>query len=65
MLTTPFIIEFTGTTDSGKSTVINALESIFNSKGLRVHVIHECTKSEIKGIDRRKWNGYIWIRLRM
>lgn len=65
MKSKPFIIEFTGTPDSGKTSTIQALVSRLESKGLKTYYIRENTKNSPEGIDRRKWNGYLWIRLRM
>jgi hypothetical protein len=61
----PFIIEFTGTPDSGKTSTIQTLVSRLESKGLKTYYIHERTKNAPNGIDRKKWTGYLWIRLRM
>ena len=61
----PFIIEFTGTPDSGKTSTIQTLISRLEAKDLKTYYIRENTKNSPEGIDRRKWNGYLWIRLRM
>ena len=61
----PFVIEFTGTPDSGKTSTIQLLFSRLESKGLKTYYIPERTKNAPNGIDRNKWNGYLWIRLKM
>lgn len=52
----PFIIEFTGTPDSGKTSTIKILVSRLESKGLKTYYIRENTKNSPEGIDMRKWN---------
>ena len=43
----PFVIEFTGTPRTGKTTVINALSDFFKKGGFRVCVIEELTSSYV------------------
>ncbi len=61
----PFIVEFTGTPDSGKTSTIESLVSRLELKGLKTFYIPEIAKKMPTGIDRKKWNGYLWIRLKM
>ena len=42
----PFVIEFTGTPRTGKTTCINALKDFFKKAGFRVKVIEELTTSD-------------------
>ena len=42
----PFVVEFTGTPRSGKSTTIHNLKRFFEKAGFKVHVIEELTTSK-------------------
>ncbi|MBQ2640063.1 MAG: AAA family ATPase [Bacilli bacterium] len=43
---TPYVIEFTGTPRTGKTTLINNLYDFFNKKGFKVEILEEFTTSE-------------------
>lgn len=64
----PFVIEFTGTPRTGKTTIINNLYDLFTKSGIKVSMLEEFTTSkkykkenDIILIDRSLFDRLIWV----
>ena len=58
----PYIIEFTGTPEAGKTTSIMKIISILKSHGFNVGHIKESAEILPNCIPKRSWHAHIWMR---
>ena len=59
----PIIIEFTGTPNSGKTTLLKALNEILPTAGIKSIVMQEDAEIVPKVIPKKTWTRNVWITL--
>lgn len=59
----PLIIEFTGTPNSGKTTLLKILPGVFSTMGISVEVMQEDAEIVPKTIPKKTWIRNMWITL--
>ena len=59
----PIMVEFTGTPEAGKTTVIQKLRKILEELNFKVHVIRESAELTPKELSKSSWDGTVWMRL--
>ena len=57
----PLVIEFTGTPNSGKTTLIKFLHDLLKSKGYHVEIKQEDAEIVPKCIPKKTWPRNVWI----
>jgi thymidylate kinase len=60
----PFFVEFLGTPEAGKTTVIRPIASILQKQGYKVKVLSEAAEQIPVGFPRGTLSENIWIRLK-
>ena len=58
----PFMIEFTGTPEAGKTTTIQSLIKLFDDEGLKVGYVQESAKIAPSHILKDPWDSIVWMR---
>ena len=59
----PLIIEFTGTPNSGKTTLLKILPEVFSTMGINVEVMQEDAELVPRTIPKKTWIRNMWITL--
>lgn len=57
----PIMVEFTGTPEAGKTTVINKLKPILEAQGLKVIVVQEGAELLPSVIPKGSWDANVWM----
>lgn len=58
---TPFVIEFTGTPEAGKTTSITNVSNALLSMGYKVSVLRESAEKLPKEIPKGIWDANLWM----
>ena len=58
----PIMIEFTGTPEAGKTTVIRALKKQLEEQGVNVKLIQESAELQPSDIPKGSWDAHLWMR---
>ena len=58
----PIMIEFTGTPEAGKTTVIHRLEQILSTQGFSVTIIQESAETQPIEFPKGSWDANFWMR---
>lgn len=58
----PIMIEFTGTPEAGKTTVINVLQNFLKERGLKVVIVRESAEVLPSEFSKVTWDATLWMR---
>ena len=59
----PFIVEFLGVPESGKTTSIKLIKDLLENEGLKVSVVRESAEMISANIPKGSWESNLWMRL--
>ncbi len=57
----PFMVEFTGTPEAGKTTSIHNITNMLSSKGYNVKILRESAESLPSEIPKGTWQANLWM----
>lgn len=58
----PLMVEFTGTPEAGKTTVIGKLKVELESRGYKVSVVQESAELLPSEFPKGSWDAYLWMK---
>lgn len=57
----PFMVEFSGTPEAGKTTTIKTVANMLKAKGYKVGVLQESAENLPKEITKGSWDANLWM----